>query len=116
MCQMGVRRFIISKKEVDPSPPFADNTAYGGTNFCYPSDPLFNPVTQGLLWGHSSAGRAPALQAGGRRFDPVWLHHRYLKHSLKNKPSALTGWGLFSGLVQFWSSFLLRTILLIKNR
>ena len=26
------------------------------------------------VWGHSSAGRAPALQAGGRRFDPVWLH------------------------------------------
>ena len=28
------------------------------------------------LWprGHSSVGRAPALQAGGRRFDPVWLH------------------------------------------
>ena len=25
--------------------------------------------------GHSSAGRAPALQAGGRRFDPDWLHH-----------------------------------------
>src|SRR5689334_15974014 len=24
--------------------------------------------------GHSSAGRAPALQAGGRRFDPGWLH------------------------------------------
>ena len=23
--------------------------------------------------GHSSAGRAPALQAGGRRFDPDWL-------------------------------------------
>ena len=27
------------------------------------------------MWGHSSVGRAPALQAGGRRFDPVWLHH-----------------------------------------
>ena len=26
-------------------------------------------------WGRSSAGRAPALQAGGRRFDPVRLHH-----------------------------------------
>jgi hypothetical protein len=26
--------------------------------------------------GHSSAGRAPALQAGGRRFDPGWLHQR----------------------------------------
>ena len=25
-------------------------------------------------WGNSSAGRAPALQAGGRRFDPVILH------------------------------------------
>ena len=28
-------------------------------------------------WGISSAGRAPALQAGGRRFDPVILHHFY---------------------------------------
>ena len=26
-------------------------------------------------WGLSSAGRAPALQAGGRRFDPDRLHH-----------------------------------------
>jgi hypothetical protein len=25
--------------------------------------------------GISSAGRAPALQAGGQRFDPVMLHH-----------------------------------------
>ena len=25
-------------------------------------------------WGHSSAGRAPAWHAGGRRFDPGWLH------------------------------------------
>ena len=27
-------------------------------------------------WGISSAGRAPALQAGGRRFDPVILHQK----------------------------------------
>ena len=26
--------------------------------------------------GYSSAGRAPALQAGGRRFDPVNLHQK----------------------------------------
>ena len=26
--------------------------------------------------GHSSDGRAPALQAGGRRFDPGWLHQK----------------------------------------
>ena len=25
--------------------------------------------------GYSSAGRAPALQAGGQRFDPANLHH-----------------------------------------
>lgn len=34
--------------------------------------------------GRSSAGRAPALQAGGRRFDPVRLHHLWLSSSLKN--------------------------------
>ena len=27
------------------------------------------------IWGCSSAGRAPALQAGGRQFDSVHLHH-----------------------------------------
>ena len=30
------------------------------------------------LWGFSSAGRAPALQAGGQRFDPANLHHHGL--------------------------------------
>jgi hypothetical protein len=30
------------------------------------------------LWGCSSAGRAPALQAGGRRFESAHLHHRFL--------------------------------------
>ena len=28
----------------------------------------------GLPWGHSSAGRALAWHARGRRFDPAWLH------------------------------------------
>ena len=28
-----------------------------------------------MLWGYSSAGRAPALHAGGQRFDPAKLHH-----------------------------------------
>ena len=26
--------------------------------------------------GYSSAGRAPALHAGGQRFDPAYLHQR----------------------------------------
>ena len=29
------------------------------------------------VWGCSSAGRAPALHAGGHRFEPVHLHHLY---------------------------------------
>ena len=28
------------------------------------------------IWGCSSAGRAPALQAGGQEFDPPHLHQR----------------------------------------
>ena len=27
-----------------------------------------------MLWGHSSAGRAPAWHAGGQRFKSAWLH------------------------------------------
>ena len=38
--------------------------------------------------GHSSAGRAPALQAGGHRFDPGWLHQR-LKKKKKGEHSAI---------------------------
>ena len=29
-----------------------------------------------LIWGRSSAGRVPALQAGGHEFDPRRLHSR----------------------------------------
>ena len=35
-------------------------------------DGLLSGVCDG--WGCSSAGRAPALQAGGQRFDPAQLH------------------------------------------
>ena len=31
--------------------------------------------------GYSSAGRAPALQAGGHRFEPDYLHHQEWAHS-----------------------------------
>ena len=35
------------------------------------------------LWGVSSAGRAPALQAGGHRFDPGTLHQKRLTETSK---------------------------------
>lgn len=31
-------------------------------------------------WGHSSVGRAPRSQRGGRRFDPGWLHQMRFTH------------------------------------
>ena len=30
--------------------------------------------TNAKFWGHSSVGRAPALQAGGRQFESDWFH------------------------------------------
>ena len=32
-------------------------------------------VQPSVSWGRSSAGRAPALQAGGQEFDSPHLHH-----------------------------------------
>ena len=33
--------------------------------------------TEAETWGCSSVGRAPALQAGGQRFEPAHLHHYF---------------------------------------
>ena len=46
--------------------------------------------------GHSSVGRAPALQAGGRRFDSAWLHFSKQKHC-----KALHACGVSSVRVQY---------------
>ena len=35
----------------------------------------FSGTERTLEWGCSSAGRAPALQAGGQGFDSLHLHH-----------------------------------------
>jgi hypothetical protein len=42
-----------------------------------------------VLRGHSSVGRAPGLQAGGRRFDPVWLHQSGFRRRLVRAVLAL---------------------------
>lgn len=46
-----------------------------------PDDPRVNPRAGSKTdqWGYSSAGRATALQAEGRRFDPVYLHHQHFR-------------------------------------
>ena len=45
--------------------------------------------------GHSSDGRAPALHAGGRRFDPAWLHHcGFMNRLLNNFFVRVSGFGI----------------------
>ena len=56
------------KREVDGSSPSRPTTLGENSNF-----EIRNSNFKG--WGCSSAGRAPALHAGGHRFDPVHLHH-----------------------------------------
>ena len=36
-----------------------------------------SPRTVVVMWAHSSAGRASALQAEGHRFEPYCAHHIY---------------------------------------
>ena len=54
-----------------------------------------------FVWGRSSAGRAPALQAGGRRFEPDRLHsvpratreQKFLERLNKARALPSTRWG-----------------------
>ncbi len=48
-----------------------------------------HPDPPGSHRGCSSIGRAPALQAGGRRFDPVQLHQSSSIESLRSFSSSL---------------------------
>ena len=36
-----------------------------------------------MLWGCSSVGRAPALQAGGQEFEPPQLHQHFYEGKLQ---------------------------------
>ena len=49
-----------------------------GRSFGYVLHCLVLRVTSIIKWGRSSAGRAPALQAGGQEFDSPRLHHLFL--------------------------------------
>ena len=42
-------------------------------------------------WGYSSAGRAPALHAGGQRFDPAYLHQIIVKCFESNSSKSAVG-------------------------
>ncbi len=40
-------------------------------------------------WGYSSAGRAPALQAGCQRFKSAYLHHLYYREKKEKRFSTV---------------------------
>lgn len=49
-------------------------------------------------WGYSSAGRASALHAEGRRFDSAYLHHK-----LADVQSMIGHWREgFAAVIQAW--------------
>ncbi len=54
---------------------------------CVARDRLGGP----RLWGRSSAGRAPALQAGGHRFDPDRLHQAGVSTRLASTRASAPG-------------------------
>jgi hypothetical protein len=53
-------------------PPFIRLIGFGAL-----TTRIFLVEKMNCIWGISSAGRAPALHAGGQRFDPVILHHLF---------------------------------------
>ena len=65
-------------------------------NYGLTYETLFNFQGPALeeIWGYSSAGRAPALQAGGQRFDPAYLHHSPLGETKRLKIEPQTDMGL----------------------
>ena len=55
------------------SHPEHDGEDLSGQGYCI-GDDMGEEVAAGFLWGCSSVGRAPALQAGGQEFESLHLH------------------------------------------
>ncbi len=61
--------------QVHPDPPSSRGRLLGIKLSKVKNEAAVNAVVFTQKRGISSIGRAPALQAGGRRFDSVILHH-----------------------------------------
>ena len=48
---------------------------------CHGGGRGFESLPGRLIWDHSSAGRASALQAEGHRFEPYWSHLNLNEHA-----------------------------------
>ena len=57
---------------------------YGTSRAPSPTGQPRRRKTRRNIWGCSSAGRAPALQAGGQEFDSPHLHHNFASQNYGN--------------------------------
>ncbi len=62
------------------------------------------------IWGHSSAGRAPAWHAGGQRFESAWLHQINLKLSNMSMCAAITSVCLYEIAVRDFSIIIIHLV------
>ena len=63
-------RSLVRSQEGPPA-----HFGLGIVDFEFFQSEIANPKSAMWTWGCSSDGRAPALQAGGQRFDSAHLHH-----------------------------------------
>ena len=63
---------------------------------------LLGPPLQNMVGGLSSAGRAPALQAGGHRFDPDRLHQFNISPEVKTTVPVQSNLVRFAGFARFF--------------
>ena len=70
---LDARKEMCQTRAPRTGSPFEERRPRGAATRRTILDP---PRSLGSRWGHSSAGRALAWHARGRRFDPAWLHQR----------------------------------------
>ena len=72
-CTVSLKR--EKKKRIEKSQSVrTENGKIAQDIFSKASNEAFLKIDE-QVWGISSAGRAPALHAGGQEFDPLILHH-----------------------------------------
>ncbi len=74
-CILEAEQSSNDGKEVTPVPMPNTEVKLFSANGSWGLSPCESRTLLDFKWRISSAGRASALQAEGRRFDPVILHH-----------------------------------------